>query len=47
MQAAAYLGSLAAALEVQQVGNHPITAGQLLARLPHDAADREPARLAS
>ncbi len=47
VQAAAYLGSLAAALEVQQLGNRPITAGELLRRLPADVADRHPARLAS
>jgi bifunctional ADP-heptose synthase (sugar kinase/adenylyltransferase) len=52
VQAAAYLGSLAAAFEVQQVGNRPVTARQLLAQIPADAAqpepfDRQPARLAS
>ena len=34
VQAAAYLGSLAAALEVGQVGNHPVSSQQLLAKLP-------------
>jgi rfaE bifunctional protein kinase chain/domain/rfaE bifunctional protein nucleotidyltransferase chain/domain len=55
VQAAAYLGSLAAALEVQQLGNHPVTAGQLLGKISafgtatpaSPPADRLPARLAS
>jgi len=33
LYAAALLGSLAAALEAEQIGNHPITADQLLAQL--------------
>jgi rfaE bifunctional protein kinase chain/domain/rfaE bifunctional protein nucleotidyltransferase chain/domain len=45
-QAAAYLGSLAAALEVLQLGNQPITADQLLDRL-NATSDARPARLAS
>lgn len=45
-QAAAYLGSLAAALEVQQLGNQPIVADQLLERL-RTTSDVRPARLAS
>ncbi|HSV15736.1 MAG TPA: PfkB family carbohydrate kinase [Tepidisphaeraceae bacterium] len=48
-QAAAYLGSLAAAIEVQQIGNQPVTAEQLLDRINPSAlqAHYEPARLAS
>jgi rfaE bifunctional protein kinase chain/domain len=46
--AAAFLGSLAAAIEVQHVGNHPITTEQLLGRLTNQQPSRvEPARLAS
>jgi len=45
-QAAAFLGSLAAGIEVQRVGNEPITADQLLARL-NRSAHQFPARLAS
>lgn len=47
-QAAAYLGSIAAAIEVQQLGNRPITAEQVLARInPSTVSHRELARLAS
>jgi rfaE bifunctional protein kinase chain/domain/rfaE bifunctional protein nucleotidyltransferase chain/domain len=44
LHAAAYLGSLAAALEAEQPGNRPITADQLLSRLQPPA---QPIRLAS
>lgn len=51
-QAAAYLGSIAAAIEVQQLGNHPITADQVLSRInssnsPIFESRYESARLAS
>jgi rfaE bifunctional protein kinase chain/domain/rfaE bifunctional protein nucleotidyltransferase chain/domain len=47
-QAAAYLGSLAAAIEVQQLGNQPITVDQLLARIHSNADSRsQSVRLAS
>jgi sugar/nucleoside kinase (ribokinase family) len=46
--AAALLGSIAAGLEVQQIGNQAITAGQLLSQIQtNDAEDKMPARLAS
>ena len=45
-QAAAFLGSLAAGIEVQQVGNVPITADQLIAKL-QSGGQQLPARLAS
>src|SRR5690606_16080079 len=35
LQAAAYLGSLAAAAEASRLGNHPITAEQLLTCISH------------
>jgi rfaE bifunctional protein kinase chain/domain/rfaE bifunctional protein nucleotidyltransferase chain/domain len=44
LQAAAYLGSLAAALEIQQIGNNPITAEKLGDLLAGRA--KNPARLA-
>lgn len=44
LQAAALLGSLAAAIEVSHVGNHPLTADALLGRLANRAT--APARLA-
>ncbi len=47
LQAAAFLGSLAAALEVQQLGNHPIDAEQLIAHLHHQDSLQDSARLAS
>jgi rfaE bifunctional protein kinase chain/domain/rfaE bifunctional protein nucleotidyltransferase chain/domain len=47
-QAAAYLGSLAAALEVQQLGNQPITVEQLLAHIHSNVDSRsQTVRLAS
>ncbi|HWE00759.1 MAG TPA: PfkB family carbohydrate kinase [Tepidisphaeraceae bacterium] len=47
LQAAAFLGSVAAAIEAQEIGNRPIDAEQMLAYLRHrDAAPAE-ARLAS
>jgi rfaE bifunctional protein kinase chain/domain/rfaE bifunctional protein nucleotidyltransferase chain/domain len=45
-QAAALLGSLAAGIEVQQVGNEPISTDQLLSHL-HRSPRQLPARLAS
>jgi rfaE bifunctional protein kinase chain/domain/rfaE bifunctional protein nucleotidyltransferase chain/domain len=44
LHAAAYLGSLGAAIEAEQAGNRPITADQLLSRLQLPA---QPVRLAS
>jgi bifunctional ADP-heptose synthase (sugar kinase/adenylyltransferase) len=45
-QAAAFLGSLAAGIEVQRVGNEPITTDQLLSHL-NRTPRQIPARLAS
>lgn len=47
LQAAAYLGSLAAAAEASRLGNHPITAEQLLTCISHQPAVDRPQRLAS
>ena len=47
VHAAAYLGSVAAAFEVQRVGNHPITTEDLLGGLTLPFADRRTRRLAS
>ncbi|MGH7214855.1 MAG: PfkB family carbohydrate kinase [Tepidisphaeraceae bacterium] len=47
LQAAAFLGAVAAAFEVQQLGNQPITATQLLARLQQPDYLPGAARLAS
>ena len=49
LQAAAFVGSLAAAIEVQQVGNEPVTAEQVLDQIRGSAVDAGlgPARLAS
>ncbi|HSU67201.1 MAG TPA: PfkB family carbohydrate kinase [Tepidisphaeraceae bacterium] len=38
LEAAAFLGAVAAAIEVQQVGNQPITADQILAQLRREEA---------
>jgi len=47
-QAAAYLGSMAAAIEVQQIGNQPISVDQLLGRINSGADARsQTMRLAS
>jgi sugar/nucleoside kinase (ribokinase family) len=48
-QAAAYLGSLAAGLELQQLGNQPVTADQLLSHINQLArsSQYQAARLAS
>jgi bifunctional ADP-heptose synthase (sugar kinase/adenylyltransferase) len=47
-QAAAYLGSLAAAIEVQQIGNQAVTAEELLNRINAGAeAQYQPVRIAS
>lgn len=47
LQAAAYLGSLAAACEAQKLGNHAITAEQLLTRISYQPPFMEAQRLAS
>ncbi len=48
LQAAAYLGSLAAAVAADRLGNHPVTADQLLNRIPpQPLAASMPQRLAS
>lgn len=47
LEAAAFLGSVAAALEAQELGNHPITAERLLAQLHQRDALPAGARLAS
>jgi rfaE bifunctional protein kinase chain/domain len=47
VHAAAYLGSVAAAFEVQRVGNHPITTEDLLSGLAIPAAAQPKRRLAS
>ncbi len=46
VQAAAYLGSIAAGLEAQKLGNQPITADQILTRISHQprVLDLEPPR---
>jgi sugar/nucleoside kinase (ribokinase family) len=46
LQAAAFVGSLAAAIEVESLGNQPLSAERLIARL-HLHAEQLPARLAS
>jgi rfaE bifunctional protein kinase chain/domain/rfaE bifunctional protein nucleotidyltransferase chain/domain len=38
LQAAAYLGSIAAAIEIQQIGNDPLSAERLCAAMPAEAA---------
>jgi len=35
LEAAAFLGSVAAAIEVQEIGNHPVTAERMLGQLHH------------
>lgn len=47
LQAAALLGSIAAAIEVQEVGNVPVTAEGIRAHLRAQAADDAPARSAA
>lgn len=48
LQAAAYLGSIAAAVEAEQLGNQPVTADQILTRIPYQAdSAAPPQRLAS
>jgi rfaE bifunctional protein kinase chain/domain/rfaE bifunctional protein nucleotidyltransferase chain/domain len=47
LQAAALIGSLASAIEVQQIGNEPVTADQILNHLRGETAEPELARLAS
>jgi rfaE bifunctional protein kinase chain/domain/rfaE bifunctional protein nucleotidyltransferase chain/domain len=47
IHAAAYLGTVAAAFEVQRVGNHPITVEDLMTGLAHPAAAPQARRLAS
>jgi rfaE bifunctional protein kinase chain/domain len=47
LQAAALLGSLAAAIEVQSIGNVPLEAEKLLEAIHHRDSRRERARLAS
>ncbi len=46
LHAAAYLGSIAAAIEAQKLGNHPITSDQLLTRIPFQPRVLETRRLA-
>ena len=47
VHAAAYLGSIAAAIAAQQLGNHAITADAIVARLNQSFPVTQPARLAS
>jgi rfaE bifunctional protein kinase chain/domain/rfaE bifunctional protein nucleotidyltransferase chain/domain len=47
LEAAAFLGSVAAAIEAQEIGNHPITSERLLAQLHQRDALPATARLAS
>lgn len=47
LQAAAYLGSVVAALEAQEIGNRPISAEQVISHLYQRDAISESARLAS
>ena len=47
LEAAAFLGSVAAAIEAQEIGNHPITSDRILAQLHQRDALPVTARLAS
>jgi D-beta-D-heptose 7-phosphate kinase/D-beta-D-heptose 1-phosphate adenosyltransferase len=47
LQAAAYLGSLAAAVEAQQLGNRPVSAAQISARMQEPWSTPQATRLAS